>query len=43
MIQSEINQYSCVILGCVGSGKTTLFNKICGTNNRTKYGGASMT
>ena len=27
---------NCVLIGKVGSGKTTIFNKVCGTNHRTE-------
>ena len=33
----------CVLLGELGSGKTTIFNKICGTNEKANNGMESNT
>ncbi|KAM3137905.1 hypothetical protein pb186bvf_009986 [Paramecium bursaria] len=34
---------ACVLIGPLGSGKTTFYNKICNKQNLTKYGGNSVT
>lgn len=40
---SEEKKKSCVLLGELGSGKTTIFNKICGTKEKANNGMESNT
>ena len=37
MIKLNHNSKFCVLIGKVGSGKTTVFNKVCGTYHKTDF------